>query len=141
MTNTKDMYEDCITIDEKHPIKMLEFLKNNPEIDIVGIDEIQFWALSIESVIKKILASGRKVFVAGLKADFKEKPFGVLPKLMVWADDIKMLPSICQVCGDEDAAISKRVIASKEQIAVGGKDAYIAICRRCKLEEGKRKFR
>lgn len=141
ITNTKDMHEDCITIDEKQPQLILEYLSKHPEVDIIGIDEVQFWSNKIEMVIKKILASSRKVYVAGLKADFKERPFGVLPKLMVWADDIKMLPSVCQVCGDEDAAISKRVINSSEQVAVGGKDAYIAICRRCKLEEGKRKFK
>lgn len=105
-------------------------------VDVVGIDEIQFFPEKAIPVIQSIVDRGKRVIVAGLDLDFRREPFGIVPQLMALADDVNKLRAICMVCGDE-ANFSQRLVNGKparyedETILVGGEECYEPRCRHC----------
>ena len=113
------------------PIKEAKEIFNfSKEIDIVGIDETQFFDLSIIDVCNKLANDGKRVIVAGLDRDYKSIPFKPMANLLAHAEKITKLSSICIVCGDY-AYFSQRLTDDKTQILVGETDEYEARCRKC----------
>jgi thymidine kinase len=116
----------------------IESLKDiiNQKFDVIGIDEIQFFPPEIVGIIEELVASGKRVIVAGLDLDFRAEPFGIVPTLMALADDVLKLHAICLVCGDE-ANFTQRLINGQpakyedQQIMVGAEECYEARCRGC----------
>lgn len=108
----------------------------SPDIDVVGIDEIQFFPQTIINVICTLIEQGKKVLVAGLDLDFRGKPFGCMPLLMAIADQVTKLKAICICCGTE-AHFTQRLVNGKPArmhdpvIVVGAEEAYQARCRNC----------
>lgn len=108
----------------------------DPSIEIVGIDEIQFFPEQTIDIIHKWLDEDIRVIVAGLDLDFRGEPFGIVPKLLALADEVSKLRAICMVCGNE-ANFSQRLINGKpasyddETILVGGEECYEPRCRKC----------
>lgn len=108
----------------------------NAEIEVVGIDEIQFFSLEIVSVVCKLIDLGKRVVVAGLDLDFKGVPFGCMPLLMSIADEVTKLKAICIDCGS-DAHFTQRLVNGKPAkfddpiILVGAQESYQARCRTC----------
>lgn len=106
------------------------------EVDVVGIDEIQFFPPSIIESIHSLLQGGKRVIVAGLDLDFRGEPFGIVPHLLAIADEVVKLRAICTVCGDE-ATFSQRLIENRPAryedptIFVGGEECYEPRCRGC----------
>lgn len=122
-----------------HSDKMIEQILNvasAPEVDVVGIDEVQFFPTEIINVIVALIDCGKRVIVAGLDLDFRGEPFGVISNLLAIADSITKLKAICVVCG-HDAQHTQRIIngrpASYEDpvILVGSAEYYEARCRNC----------
>lgn len=115
-----------------HEIKKLV----TEHIDIVGIDEVQFYDKEIINVICSFLEQGKRVVVAGLDLDFRGIPFGPMPVLMAIADKINKLKAICIECGT-DAQFSQRLVNGKPAkfddpvILVGAEECYQARCRGC----------
>ena len=113
------------------PIKEAKEIFNfSKEIDIVGIDETQFFDLSIIDVCNKLANDGKRVIVAGLDRDYKSIPFKPMANLLAHAEKITKLSSICIICGDY-AYFSQRLTDHKTQILVGETDEYEARCRKC----------
>lgn len=114
--------------------KILELANKN--IDVVGIDEIQFFPVKIVDVICKLVENGKRVIVAGLDLDFKGEPFGIVPVLMAFADEVLKFKAICVVCG-KDAHHTQRIINGQPAkysdpiILVGAEECYEARCRDC----------
>jgi thymidine kinase len=114
--------------------KILELSTQN--IDVVGIDEIQFFPVQIIDVICKLIECGKRVVVAGLDLDFRGEPFGVVPVLLSIADEVVKLKAICVVCGKE-AHHTQRIVNgnpakySDPIILVGAQECYEARCRDC----------
>jgi len=108
----------------------------NPAIEIVGIDEVQFFDLSIINVILNLIESGKKVLVAGLDLDFRGIPFGPMPSLMALSDKTLKLKAICMTCGN-DAHFSQRIVNGAPAkfndpiILPGAEEFYQARCRTC----------
>ena len=100
------------------------------DVDVVGIDEAQFFDAGITTVCEQLALRGIRVIVAGLDMDFSGKPFGQMPNLLAIADYITKLHAICVKCGNI-ANISYRKTAAAEQILVGEKDVYEPRCRVC----------
>jgi thymidine kinase len=100
------------------------------EVDVVGVDEAQFFDEGITEVCEKLALSGVRVIVAGLDMDYKTQPFGQMPNLLAVADYITKLHAICVVCGNI-ANYSYRKSADKGQVVLGEKDAYEPRCRHC----------
>lgn len=105
-------------------------------IEVIGIDEIQFFPQRTLSFIHKWLESGIRVIVAGLDLDYRGEPFGIVPNLLALADEVTKLRAICMCCGNE-ANFSQRLINGvpaaydDETILVSGEECYEARCRAC----------
>lgn len=117
-------------------ISKLAALAKSEEIDVVGIDEVQFFHNDIVRIICELVDAGKRVVVAGLDLDFRGVPFGCMPILLAIADEIQKLQAICSLCGDE-AHYSQRLVddepASYDDpiILVGAAERYQARCRTC----------
>lgn len=100
------------------------------DVDVVGIDEAQFFDAGVTHVCEQLASRGIRVIVAGLDMDYMGKPFGQMPNLLAIADYITKLHAICVKCGNI-ANISYRKTAQEGQILVGEKDVYEPRCRVC----------
>jgi thymidine kinase len=100
------------------------------DVDVVGIDEAQFFDDEISNVCEQLAQKGIRVIVAGLDMDYLGNPFGQMPNLLAKADYITKLHAICQVCGNI-ANISYRKINEGGQVLLGEKDIYEPRCRIC----------
>jgi thymidine kinase len=99
-------------------------------MDVVGIDEAQFFDAELPNVCDQLALSGIRVIVAGLDMNFQGEPFGPIPNLLAKADYITKLHAICVVCGNI-ATFSYRKSASTNTILLGEKDLYEPRCRHC----------
>lgn len=104
-------------------------------VDVIGIDEAQFFDDSLPDVCEKLACNGVRVIVAGLDMDYLGKPFGQLPFLLAKADYITKLHAICMKCGNI-ANYSYRKIPNEDRIMLGEKDVYEPRCRRCYYLDG-----
>ncbi|MCX8471506.1 MAG: thymidine kinase [Chitinophagaceae bacterium] len=99
-------------------------------VDVVGIDEAQFFDAEMPNVAEQLAMRGIRVIVAGLDMDFKCNPFGPMPAILAKADYITKLHAICVQCGDI-ANYSYRKTASDAQVVLGELDIYEPRCRNC----------
>ena len=100
------------------------------DVDVVGIDEAQFFDAGIADVCEQLAMNGIRVIVAGLDMDYLGNPFGQMPHLLAKADYITKLHAICQVCGNI-ANVSYRKIDEGGQFLLGEKGVYEPRCRVC----------
>ncbi len=103
-------------------------------VDVVGIDEAQFFDDQIMNVCEILALKGIRVIVAGLDMDYLGKPFGQMPNLLAIADYITKLHAICMKCGNI-ANISYRKTDEQGQVVLGEKDNYEPRCRKCYYEK------
>lgn len=104
-------------------------------VDVVGIDEAQFFDSEIANVCDELAFRGVRVIVAGLDMDFQGNPFGQMPYLLAKADFITKLHAICVQCGNI-ANYSYRKIPNEDQVMLGEKDVYEPRCRHCYKLDG-----
>ncbi len=100
------------------------------DVDVVGIDEAQFFDAGIVDVCRELANSGIRVIVAGLDMDYMGKPIGPMPALMATAEYVTKVHAICVRCGDL-AHHSHRLTADDKQVLLGAHDTYQPICRHC----------
>jgi len=105
-------------------------------VDVIGIDEAQFFDKGLVEVVTKLANMGIRVIVAGLDMDFKGKPFGPIPELMAVADHITKVHAICVTCGNI-AQFSHRLSEKEQTVLLGEKDIYEPLCRGCFREINK----
>jgi len=105
-------------------------------VDVIGIDEAQFFDKGLVDVAVKLANMGIRVIVAGLDMDFKGVPFGPIPKLMAVADHITKVHAICVKCGNI-AQFSHRLSEKEQTVLLGEKDIYEPLCRGCFREVNK----
>jgi len=106
----------------------IPILANN--VDVVGIDEAQFFDNGLVAVCNQLANSGVRVIVAGLDMDFKGVPFGPMPEIMACAEYVTKVHAICVKCG-ELANHSHRIIEKEELVLLGEMDEYEPLCRSC----------
>jgi len=99
-----------------------------PDVEVVGIDEVQFLGPEIVPIVKSLADRGLRVVVAGLDQDYRGAPFDPMPALLAEAEYIIKELAICVVCG-QPAGRSQRTIASEDRVHVGAHDAYEPRCR------------
>ena len=104
------------------------------DVDVVGIDEAQFFDAEIGNVCEQLALKGIRVIVAGLDMDYLGNPFGQMPNLLARADYITKLHAICMKCGNI-ANISYRKTTQEEQVLLGEKETYEPRCRKCANEK------
>jgi thymidine kinase len=98
------------------------------EIEVVGIDEVQFLSAAIVPLVDELVALGKRVVIAGLDMTFTAEPFGPVPVLMALADKVTKLSAVCMVCG-QSAIHTQRLGQSQELVIVGATGLYEARCR------------
>ncbi|SDW18114.1 thymidine kinase [Hydrobacter penzbergensis] len=104
------------------------------DVDVVGIDEAQFFDNEITTVCETLALRGIRVIVAGLDMDYTGRPFGQMPDLLAIADFITKLHAICVKCGNL-ANFSFRKTAQDSQVLLGEKETYEPRCRICAHEK------
>jgi len=102
-------------------------------VEVVGIDEAQFFDNSLIEVCTMLADNGTRVIVAGLDMDFSGKPFGPIPALMAVAEYVTKVHAICVRCGNL-ANYSHRKIKSDKVVVLGEKDIYEPLCRSCYIK-------
>ena len=100
------------------------------EVDVVGIDEAQFFDSDLMAVCNFLANKGVRVIVAGLDMDFQGNPFGPIPSLLATAEYVTKVHAICMRCGNL-AQYSHRTTADKNLVLLGEKDSYEPLCRKC----------
>lgn len=103
------------------------------DVDVVGIDEAQFFDADLVNVCEELARRGTRVIIAGLDMDFKCQPFGPMPALMAIADEVTKVHAICVHCGNL-AYVSHRLVEGDKQVLLGEKAEYEPLCRECYLE-------
>jgi len=104
------------------------------DVDIIGIDEVQFFDDHIVSAADELANNGIRVIMAGLDTDFRGEPFGPMPALMSLAETVTKLNAICPVCGSP-ASRTQRLINGKPAsyddpvILIGASESYEPRCR------------
>lgn len=105
-------------------------------IDVVGIDEAQFFDEDLPLVVQRLADSGTRVIIAGLDMDFQRKPFGPMAVLCAIADSVDKIHAICVECG-RLANYSYRLVGGQEQVMLGEMSEYSPLCRNCYLAHDK----
>ena len=124
------VYHDLHSI-KSTPITDAKFMLDIPEdIQVVGIDEAQFFDENIVDVCQTLANRGVRVIIAGLDTDFLGKPFGPMPSLMSVAEDVQKVHAICVKCGNL-ANHSHRLSKNENLVVLGEKDVYEPLCREC----------
>ncbi len=100
------------------------------EIDVVGIDEAQFFDAGLVDVCNELANNGVRVIVAGLDMDFRGVPFGPMPALCAIADEVSKVHAICVKCG-QLASYSHRMVKNDKQVMLGEMTEYEPLCRSC----------
>ncbi len=100
------------------------------DVDVVGIDEAQFFDAGLPEVCTQLADSGIRVIVAGLDMDYKGNPFGPMPQLLAVAEYITKVHAICVKCGNL-AHFSHRIVVNEKLVMLGEKDSYEPLCRKC----------
>ncbi len=100
------------------------------EIDVVGIDEAQFFDSGLVEVCNQLANDGIRVIIAGLDMDFKGIPFGPMPALCAIADEVTKVHAICVKCG-QLASFSHRTVKDDKQVLLGETTKYEPLCREC----------
>ncbi|RUT78488.1 thymidine kinase [Ancylomarina longa] len=99
-------------------------------VDVIGIDEAQFFDDGLAEVCNELANQGIRVVVAGLDMDFRGKPFGPIPSLMATAEYVTKVHAVCMRCGSL-ANYSHRLSEAEKLVVLGEKEAYEPLCRTC----------
>lgn len=100
------------------------------DVDVVGVDEAQFFDMELVNVCNVLADRGVRVIVAGLDMDYLGKPFGPIPSLMACAEYTTKVHAICMRCGSL-AQYSHRVAGGDKLVELGETDSYEPLCRSC----------
>jgi len=113
------------------PIKSsIEMLAHIGDVNVIGIDEAQFFDDRLVEIVQKLAIKGIRVVIAGLDMDFKGRPFGPMPNLLAVAEYITKVHAICPHCGNL-ATHSYRFSQEQETVVLGERDKYEPRCRVC----------
>ncbi|PTQ99227.1 thymidine kinase [Mucilaginibacter yixingensis] len=104
-------------------------------VQVVGVDEAQFFDDELPYVCNTLANKGVRVIVAGLDMDFQGRPFGPMPQLMAMAESVTKVHAVCVRCGNP-ALYSYRLVPGEARILLGEKESYEPRCRQCYLEDG-----
>lgn len=104
------------------------------EVEVVGVDEAQFFDDELPAVCQALANRGIRVIVAGLDMDFLGRPFGPMPQMLAIAEYVSKVHAICIRCGNL-ANYSHRTVQNSSRILLGEQESYVPLCRACFNEE------
>ena len=101
------------------------------KIDVIGIDEAQFFKKSIIQDLYYLKSKNIKIILAGLEKDYLNKPFGLMQEIIKISDTVIRLKATCNQCG-RDATYSHRKNTNlTTQFLIGDENFYEALCESC----------
>jgi thymidine kinase len=119
--------------------------KLQSDVQMVLIEEVQFFDISIVELCDELADKGVEVIVAGLDQDFRRQPFGPMASLLIAADEVVKLRAICMKCG-QTASHTYRMVDGKPArwddpiVLIGATESYEARCRNCfEIRKSKKK--
>jgi thymidine kinase len=98
------------------------------DVEVVGIDEAQFFDDNLPNVCNQLANNGVRVIVAGLDMDYQGKPFGPMPNMLAIAEYVTKVHAICMKTG-KLASFSHKKSGSDNQVELGEKDLYEPLSR------------
>lgn len=101
-----------------------------PDVEVVGVDEVQFFDASVTQQLARLADAGVRVIVAGLDQDYRGRPFGPMPSLLAEAESVTKVLAVCVLCA-RPASRSHRVGEEAGQVSVGAQERYQPLCRSC----------
>lgn len=110
--------------------KSEEIVSLSHDVEVIGIDEAQFFDEKLPDICNKLATKGVRVVVAGLDMDYLGKPFGPVPALLAMAEYVTKVHAICMRCGNL-AQYSHRISEAENLVVLGEKDTYEPLCRVC----------
>ncbi len=102
-------------------------------VQVVGIDEAQFFDDELPNVCNILANRGVRVIVAGLDMDYRGKPFGPMPAIIAMAESVTKVQAVCVKCGNP-AHYSYRLVPDESRVLLGEKESYEPRCRVCYLQ-------
>lgn len=114
------------------------FFEKYSDVEIIGIDEVQFFGEAVVAFCEKLANMGKRVIVAGLDQDFRGEPFKPMDALMSKAEYVDKFNAVCAVCGNP-ASRSQRLVNGEPAyyddpiVLVGASEAYEPRCRKCHI--------
>jgi thymidine kinase len=142
-SNTKVVSHAGSSVDSIVVAKARDILNHvNDDVDVVAIDEVQFFDNDIVAVCDQLALEGKRVMVAGLDMDFRGEPFNVMPILITCAEFVTKLTAVCTTCG-APATRTQRLVNGQAAsyhdpiILVGAAESYEARCRHCHIVKDK----
>ena len=125
-SHSSQTHEACTVTNVEH--LKAELFPQLQEVDVIGIDEAQFFDASIIPLTVELVHLGKRILIAGLDTTFSAEPFGPIPALMAISDEVTKLSAVCMVCG-APAIHTQRLGQSQELVVVGAAGLYEARCR------------
>ncbi|ATN02247.1 thymidine kinase [Staphylococcus capitis] len=103
-------------------------------VDVIGIDEVQFFDGEIVNIVEQLAKNGHRVVVAGLDMDFRGEPFEPMPKLLAVSEQVTKLQAVCAVCGSPSSRTQRLINGEPAKIddpiiLVGANESYEPRCR------------
>ncbi|KAF8094238.1 hypothetical protein N665_0367s0022 [Sinapis alba] len=98
-------------------------------LDVIGIDEAQFFGDLYEFCCKVADDDGKTVVVAGLDGDYLRRRFGAVLDIIPIADSVTKLTARCEVCGQKAFFTLRKTCDTKTEL-LGGADVYMPVCRK-----------
>ncbi|XP_042479319.1 thymidine kinase a-like [Macadamia integrifolia] len=98
------------------------------KLDVIGIDEAQFFGDLYDFCRKAADHDGKTVVVAGLDGDYLRRSFGSVLDIIPLADSVTKLTARCELCG-KHAFFTLRKTKDKQTELIGGADVYMPVCR------------
>jgi thymidine kinase len=102
-------------------------------VQVVGVDEAQFFDDELPNVCNILANRGVRVIVAGLDMDYKGKPFGPMPAIIAMAESVTKVHAVCVKCGNP-ALYSYRLVPDESRVLLGEQESYEPRCRVCYLQ-------
>ncbi|MGI3317004.1 thymidine kinase [Staphylococcus chromogenes] len=104
------------------------------DVDIIGIDEIQFFDRTVVDIAQDLAKKGYRVITAGLDMDFKGEPFDPVPEMLAVSEHITKLQAVCAVCGASSSRTQRLIDGRPAKyddpiIMVGANESYEPRCR------------
>lgn len=115
-------------------VSSADILEKANDVDVIGIDEAQFFDEGIVDVCNTLANRGLRIIIAGLDIDYQGHPFGPMPSLLAIADDVTKVHAICMRCGHH-AYVSHRKVDVDGQVMLGETHEYEPLCRECYKKE------
>ncbi|KAK9084663.1 hypothetical protein Sjap_025074 [Stephania japonica] len=98
------------------------------KIDVIGIDEAQFFEDLYDFCCKAADYDGKTVIVAGLDGDYLRRRFGSVLDIIPLADSVTKLTARCEICGKRAFFTLRKTTETKTEL-IGGADVYMPVCR------------